>query len=339
MSHDAEVSVGVVVVAFNSEDVIRDCIQSLLSSSHRNLRIVVVDNASTDGTMKVLHDLDAGPSGVTVLAAEERLKRVTREASDCPDVMVLRSAVNLGYAGGVNLGLDFLMAQDCDLYWVLNPDCRVFPETASAFVAKAGDVPGFGLMGGRVIYVSPENRIQTDGGRVNPRSGMCSNIHLFADAGSTPHPNDEDLQYIPGACIVASRTYLQTVGKMEDDYFLYYEEVDWAFRRGELSLVHADKARVLHHAGTAIGSPVVGKEQGSSFSNYFNYRNRIRFVRRFFPRNLAYAYLYSAAKVVKLALQGHFVEADGAARGLLGLRPPKSVRSRLTPEAYRLATR
>lgn len=328
-------NVGVVIVTFNSEDVIDDCVESLIGSRGCRPHIVIVENSSQDGTLEKLRRFATG--GV----AYHEVDTETAFTADLPDfggLTVIKSCVNRGYAGGVNLGLRYLLAfEETELFWVLNPDCRVLPDTAARFVEHAQKSPSFGLMGGRILYVEPENIIQSDGGLVNSSTGMCANLNLGKTVQDVPYPANSHRDFVSGASVVASRRFLEEVGLMEEDYFLYYEEVDWAFRGRDLGMTFAPDAIVFHHAGTSIGSPVVGKKQGSSFSNYFNYRNRLRFIRRFFPGRLPVAYLYSALKVVRLLLQGHFAEADGAFRGLHGLAPPESVRSRLSPEAYRLA--
>jgi GT2 family glycosyltransferase len=123
---------------------------------------------------------------------------------------------------------------------------------------------------------------------------------------------------------------------MVEDYFLYYEEVDWSFRRGDLSIIYAEGAVVYHHLGTSIGSATL-KRPPSAFANYFNYRNRIRFVRRFYPSHLPVAYGYSALKIAALAARGAGQEALAAFCGLFDLPPPPSVRGRLSPDAAEVA--
>ena len=124
---------------------------------------------------------------------------------------------------------------------------------------------------------------------------------------------------------------------MAEDYFLYYEEVDWALRRltlpgGPLPLAYCPGGIVYHRAGTAIGSPTLGRP-ASPFSLYFKHRARIRFMRRFRPRNLPAALAYSLAKAGQLAWQGYWTEARTILQASLGLPPPQSVRDRLSPEA------
>ena len=91
-----------------------------------------------------------------------------------------------------------------------------------------------------------------------------------------------------------------------------------------------------HHSGASIGTARLDR-LASPFSNYFTYRNRMRFMRRFRPWALPAAYLYSLAKVGRLLTLGAVPEAAAAARGLHGMAPPAAVRDRVGPAAAAVA--
>jgi peptidoglycan/xylan/chitin deacetylase (PgdA/CDA1 family) len=119
---------------------------------------------------------------------------------------------------------------------------------------------------------------------------------------------------------------------MAENYFLYYEELDWAARRGDLPFRLCSEAMVHHHGGTTIGTGSVTRLP-SGFANYFNYRNRMRFMWRFHPTRLPLAYGYSMAVIATLCARGAWDSAVGAFCGLHRLSPPAAVRARLSPEA------
>lgn len=327
--------IGVVIVSYCSGDVIGACLDSLMTSEFPDLRVVVCDNASLDNSVEVLQDWAA--------AAGANLLEHPDDGGDYPlaekksDVTLVRSATNLGFAGGVNLGIKTLYSQqDIDLFWVLNPDCVVAPDCASAYAEAARAAPEFSLMGGRTLYLEAPNHIQSDGGRVSPWTGICHNMNQGLLPGQATPPETDSLDFISGANVVATRTFIERAGLMVEDYFLYYEEVDWAARRGDLPLRFCQNALVYHHGGTSIGSGSVTR-RASGFSNYFNYRNRMRFIRRFNWPALPVAYVYSLLKTVKLLLTGALDEASGAFRGLHGLSPGSRIREKLSPDARELA--
>ena len=296
----------VVIVTYRSSDVIGPCLDSLLLAPAPSMRIIVVDNNSNDTTIDVVNRRMGRPG-------------VHR-------VELIRHSSNRGYAAGVNTGL--VQAADASRVWILNPDCIVPPTTPERLLAAADRVGEFALIGGRTLYADETGRIQSDGGHVNRWTGVCRLANSGA-AHDAPPPGKVD--FISGANMLASRAFLDRAGPMDEGYFLYYEEVDWARRRGDLPLILCSEAIVLHRAGTAIGSAAPGRP-ASAFANYFNYRSRMRFVRKHRPNILPFAMGFAVAKSAQLVLRGRFDQAGGALRGTLGLPAPASVRARLSAD-------
>lgn len=327
-------TIGVIIVTFRSSDVIEDCLASLIRSDYPDLKIVICDNASPDETV----------ARIRSWAAERTIgfAEYPADGSDAlqftafAQVTLLRSDRNLGFAGGVNIGLAALRAHSqVGLFWLLNPDCVVEPDTASAYARRAAAGP-FALMGGRTVYYETPNRIQSDGGRVNMWTGICRNVNQGLLPDQTVPPDERSIDFISGANLVISRTFMEQAGLMPENYFLYFEEVDWALRRGSLPLVLCPEAIVYHHGGTAIGSGSISR-RASGFANYFNYRNRMRFLARFNAMALPVGYAYSMLKIGRLILRGAWEEVAGALLGLHQLAPPKSVASRIAPESLAMA--
>ncbi|TWT57727.1 Glycosyl transferase family 2 [Thalassoglobus neptunius] len=325
---------GVVIVTFGSSDVIVPCLESLAESENRQLRVVVVDNASTDDTVEQVMSW-ASDWNTRQPSRQINFTSIPLDQTDgpiegsAPSVTLVRSPLNYGYAGACNIGLRLLnQTSDVDCFWILNPDCVVTPQTAGDFIDDLRKAGKFGLFGGRVLYHDPPQLIQSDGGRVGFWTGACTNVHQGLLPAETSYANVDTLNFISGANIIASREFYDTVGPMSDDYFLYFEEVDWACRRGDLPLKFSDKAVVYHHGGTSIGTGSV-KRRASAFANYFNFRNRIKFIWRFNPLGVPSAYLFSVLLIVRLLTRGAWEEAYGALKGLHQMSPPRRVKERL----------
>ncbi|MGB3711303.1 MAG: glycosyltransferase family 2 protein, partial [Erythrobacter sp.] len=235
----------------------------------------------------------------------------------------------------VNRGLERLLEYpDLQLFWVLNPDCR-FPPDTGRLIAEAGKREPFALMGGRTVYDDDPLLVQSDGGQVSAVTGTCRSINSGVRKAEADLPAASDLDFIAGASCVASREFLETAGLMREDYFLYYEEVDWAFRRGNLPLLFVPEIVVRHIGGTAIGSASLGR-QASAFSNYFNYRSRMLFLRRFMPLRLPIGLLHALAKSAQMVLRGQRREASAVLAGSFDRQPPREVRQRLDAESLAL---
>lgn len=344
-------TIGVVVVAFNSADVILDCVESLLQGPGPHPRIVVVDNASPDDTVETLRNWASGkvsftapqdipfhmvPSPKPVALIEKRRGEVT-ELLQGSGVVLLHSGANRGFAGGVNAGLEYLAADpSIQHFWVLNPDAMSAPGTVDAILTAAAANPGYGLMGGRVCYAEPPHRVQIDGGTLNRRTGVTGNVNLGRPMAEVSAPKASELDFITGASMIASRVFYEHVGPMREDYFLYYEEVDWACRRGDLPMIVAGDVVVYHRAGTAIGSPTL-ERLASPFSIWFKHRGRMRFMRRFHKGALPTAWAYGMAKAAQMVMKRAWPQAWAILAATNGLPAPKSVRGRLAPEAAKIA--
>lgn len=315
--HNNNLVVGVVVVAFNTGPILIDCIMGLLASEGVDLRIVIVDNASTDDTIEVL------------LASE--LGGVINDCNGHPRQVeggrpvLLRSKSNGGFASGVNQGLELLLGQEeVDFFWIVNPDTIIPPTTASALVDAARSNPDFGVMGGRICYFSEPNTIQNDGGRVSLWTGVCRPVNMLCDARSTSLPDASSLDYVCAAHIAVSRTFIAQAGLMPERYFLYYEEAEWCLKRGRLPIVFVEDAVVYHHGGTAIGSATIDR-QASPLSTYYMARSRLIFIRRHRAYALPIAFLHNIAKAARLILRGNRAGGISSLRGSLGLPPPKAL--------------
>lgn len=341
--------IGVVVVAFNGADVIAGCIESLVAAARAlprgRLRIVVVDNASPDDTVATLRGWADGtvpfappPELPFALAPVAKPLAMAEGGPDlaadrAADLTLIHSGGNLGFAGGVNVGLAYLARfPEIGHFWVLNPDSMVPAASVAALAAHLETAPPYGLMGGRVVYLETPDRIQIDGGLLNRRTGVTGNYNLGKSHETSPPPTPAELDFITGASMVASRAFYEAVGPMREDYFLYYEEVDWAMRRGAMSLAYCPGLLVYHWGGTAIGSPIFGRG-ASPFSLYFKHRGRILFLRRFHPGALPAGYAYSLAQAGRLLLKRSPAGAWAVVAASFGLPAPASVRGKLSGEA------
>lgn len=328
--HVADSILGVVLVTFNSADVVIDALETLFSSAEADkvkLQVTVVDNASSDDTPERIL---AWRSGIEPYAAPADLPFELSSTVGKPisekTLNIIRADYNGGFAYGVNIGIKNLLSNKfINRIWVLNPDSIVPRGTVGAF-ARYNAAP-FSLMGGRVLFYEEPKIIQVDGGKISWATGVTKNINHFC-SHLTPYPKADDFDFIMGASMVVSREFWDFAGPMNEMYFLYYEEVDWALRRGDLPLAYCPEAIIYHKAGTSIGSPSF-RRVATPFSLYFKHRARMLFLRQHSPSSVHFGWMYAIAKATQFAISGNWSEMFAVVDGARCAPPRANIAAKL----------
>lgn len=277
--------VAVGIVSFDCAGHVVTCLRALQASRLSPSVIHVCENAgarayaalveATAQAFGAMTGLEEGAAGV--------LKRTDFTLGPGgPRITVHLAGDNLGYAGGVNLCVRALRGAAWDGVLVLNPDATVAPDAIEAFASHARR-GGYGVVGGRLLFADT-GRVQMFGGRWRPWVARAVNLGLDEPADARPDVPalERQLDYVCGGAMYVTRTYCDAVGPMDEDYFLYMEEVDYCFRRGPFPLGYAHDAVVVHLHGAATGASRDARVR-SPLTIYLSERNRLRFTRRFFP--------------------------------------------------------
>jgi len=339
-----DAALGVVIVNFRCADDTIECLESLLRSP-LPMKIVVIENGSGDGSADKLRAWAAGQH--KPVAAAEAMAMFSTPPVAKPVAMVelpatgsaapfgaaapltlIVSEENRGFAGGNNLGLRHLSAdRKLRHFWLLNNDTVVAPTAPGALLARMDATPGVGMCGTIVCHYWQPDKLQSlNGFSYNRYTGSSWGLGGNEPANSNFSPQDisDATDYVLGASLAISRPCLEALGPMAEDYFLYYEEIDWATRNRRrreraFATAFAHGAVVFHKAGRAIGS---GSPQASRspFSEYWLTRSRLRFTWRFYPHLLPVHFLVSLGMIVRRLWRRRFANAKAVLRAQFGLR-------------------
>lgn len=202
-------------------------------------------------------------------------------------LLLMQTGANLGFAGGNNVGLRYALAQDdCDFAWILNNDTVVQPDALSCLLQRMAERPDAGICGSTLLYYDDPSKVQAWGGSVyNKWVARGGHLGKLADAGRLPAPDEveERMAYVVGASMLVRRSFLEQVGLMSEQYFLTFEEIDWATRaRGRFELAYAPSSIVYHREGSATGAHRAASNR-SALTEFYASRNRILFTRTFHP--------------------------------------------------------
>lgn len=298
---DGQASVAIVLLNWNCWPFTLTCLESLFRLNYPNFSVIVCDNASTDDSMSRLRAWAAGRQSAPPPSATElhplvdppvmkpvALRELDREeaasrAFPRVPLTLIQTGANLGFAGGCNVGMRHALQQDADYVWILNNDTVATPDSLLHLVAALQSDPEIGIVGSTLLSVHrPSQVLALGGGRLRRVTGATRHIGEGESWPPQQPTRLEPMDYIVGASMLVSRRVLETVGLMDEDYFLYYEELDWAFRLPPpMRLGYAPSSVIYHHEGGTTG--------GIVRSHY--YRSLIRFTwrhnRRWLPLVLA----------------------------------------------------
>jgi hypothetical protein len=257
-------SVSVIIVNYNAGPRLQACVASVLDASP-GTEIIVVDNASSDGSLDALVSAPGGRK----------------------DVRVIRNAANLGFAKACNIGAREARG---DHLFFLNPDGVVEKGTLPALVSALENRPDAGMAGARLL--NPDGTEQAGGRRYLPTPWRAfvrlSGLYRFNKQCPKLFPDflrhqeeapdgPAEVEAVSGACMMVPRRTIEEVGGFDEAYFLHVEDLDWCLRIGRQGrkILFVPAARVVHaKGGCSHRRPV--------FVEWHKHRGLMLFYRRYY---------------------------------------------------------
>jgi len=197
--------VGIVILNWNQPKLTLECLESVsrLDYSSDYLQVIVVDNGSTDGSVVAVR-------------------------AECPEVQVIENHENLGYAGGNNVGIRWAIVQGCEYVWLLNNDLIVAQDSLGQLVQAAESQPKGGFFGPVIYIPDDDHTVLSAGGRF--MDGWRTELIGIGKSNVDNPTENSVVGYLSGCALLASKHVLELIGLLDEDYYLYHEDVDWCFR-------------------------------------------------------------------------------------------------------------
>lgn len=252
----------IVIVNWNVRDLLKSCLRSIyrggISTDRLRLETIVVDNASTDGSVEM-----------------------ARQAF--PQVTLIANEDNAGFTGGNNQGMALSRGR---YVLLLNPDTEVLDDALHRMVAYMDAHPQVGALG--PMLLNPDGSVQSSRRRF-PRPATafvestalqsCFPHHrLLTDYYALDIPDDAvaEVDWVTGACLLIRREALDGVGPLDDGFFMYSEELDWCHRAKAAGweVIYYPEAKVIHHGGQS-------SEQVKAFQIIRFNRSKIRYFYKY----------------------------------------------------------
>jgi len=238
----------VLILTWNTCDQVLTCLEHAVAVDYPNYEVVVIDNASQDGTSA---------------AVRERY----------PDVTLLKNVENLGYAGGNNLGLRYALEHGAGYMLIVNSDTIMPSNLLSEVVRVASSSNDIAVVGVKILKMRNPSVL------FSAYSEVTYGRELLRVIGRDQLDSPEygvvkDVAGVSGACMLLSRRAVEDVGLLDEVFFLYHEDLDWcqrAISKG-YRCVYAGTAHILHEGSSST--------QMTRAGYYFLVRNAIIFARR-----------------------------------------------------------
>ncbi|MFW5837377.1 MAG: hypothetical protein ACOCVM_05170, partial [Desulfovibrionaceae bacterium] len=325
----SEPRLAVVVINTRAVDMTIECLESLLRIDSPPLRVILCDNNEDDAPLERVRGWAQGrvPFDPGSVRAEHRpllsppaakpVEHVVLEREEAESGMrgcdarlvMVRNRANLGFAGGNNVGLRHVLACGREEYvWLLNNDTVAEPQAPGEMVRALAADPSAGMCGSTVLVHDEPDTLECLCGYSFNR--WSARVAPWGQGARRPRPGDPvpdpaELDYLYGASLMLTRSFLERVGLLDEDFFLFFEEMDLAMRaRGLFTKTCAPTAAVFHRRGGSVDSrdPAAGRKQ--LFAKYHWSRSRLVFMRKHNRWALPGIYWRMAKSMAAAAVRG-----------------------------------
>ena len=244
----------VILLNWNGRKDTLECLSSLQQIDYPHFQTIVVDNGSTDGSVSAIR-------------------------AAYPEIPLLETGENLGFAGGNNKGIEWALRKTFEWILLLNNDTTVAPDLLTQLIQTSRERPQGKIFGAKIYRYGDPQRIDHCGGFWDPQ--IAEFISCGADQidDKFSYEKEEQVDYVTGCALFMHVSVPKKIGLLEPRFFLYWEETDFCFRakRAGFEIWTAPKAHVYHK----VSSSFTG---GKPHMHYFWWRSRLLWVERNLPK-------------------------------------------------------
>jgi GT2 family glycosyltransferase len=247
----------IVIVNYKAKEYLRACLRSIFREQDVAYEVIVVDNASGDGSVEMVEE-------------------------DFPSVHLIKNESNAGFAKANNIGIGSSVGK---YILLLNPDAELTRSTLKILVSVMEQSPDVSAAGCKILY--PDSTIQLSCGRLPTVSSafwggetinklyrrIFPKSNFLGACGLTPESLDtrKEVETLLGACVILRKKLLEKVGLFDENFYLYFEENDFFYRVREAGgkVIYTPETTIIHHTGGSTKSLSKGVEYYHKSQEYY----------------------------------------------------------------------
>lgn len=222
-----------------------ECIRSLEKVTYPEHTIIIIDNASSDNSVEEINN-------------------------QFPGYRLLINKSNLGYAEGNNVGIRYAIDNDADYVFLLNNDTTVAPDIIDNLIVSAQQHPNAGLLNPKIYFYDDPDKIWSAGGYWDNKA-KCFQQYGEGELDIGQYDTIKPIEFAIGCALFISRAAIESVGLLDEKFFLNYDEIDYCFRikRAGYDILYLPEPKVWHKISASFDGEL------SPLKYYYNFRNRL----------------------------------------------------------------
>lgn len=281
-------NVSIIILNWNGWKDTVECLESLYQIEYVNYEVIVIDNHSEDNSIEKIKEYCNGNLNVkseffqykqnnkpikVFEYSEDELKDPIDEFKEIRSdkkIILIKNDSNYGFAEGNNIGIRFALKNlDSKYILLLNNDTVVNKYFLEEMI-KASKSPNIGVVGPKIYYYDYNGKKDVtnfEGGKISFLKGEVAHISNKKNV-----KNPQAVDYIEGSCFLIRKDVIKTVGLLDDEYFLYWEETDWCTRinKAGYKLLYVPQAKIWHKVPLST----------SKTNLYYMTKNRFLFIKK-----------------------------------------------------------
>ncbi len=235
-------SVFCIILSWNGKALTIDCIRSVLKSDYPNYTIIVVDNASADGSAQAIQS-------------------TFRDEIGSGKIILIENPSNKGFAAGNNTGIGVAIQKQADFIFLMNNDTLADKQLISFLISAMDSRQEIGITGPKIYYFEPADQIWFAGGEIFLHKAISRHTGIRSrDTGQ--HDTPKICDYITGCAMMIRKSVFEKIGMLDTTYPLYSEDADFCMRAKKAGFLcfYEPRGKMWHKISAGTGGQLKWKK-------------------------------------------------------------------------------